>query len=196
MANFANLKDDKTQTSLGQFLGIAALAAALLVWSPATTAAELAPLTAQQLRTMMKSVPGSETKVTVVNLWATWCAPCVKEMPELVQFAKKYSSRGVRLVLVTADDAEDRKKAATFLTKEGIDFQAYYLAEAPDEFMQPFIKNWSSVVPTTVLFNRQGERSSVWAGEINFKELTKRVESLLKTDQHARLKTSQLERTL
>jgi thiol-disulfide isomerase/thioredoxin len=151
-----------------------------IFWGSAATA-DLMPLTAKTLKELLPSQKSQAAgkRVTVVNLWATWCAPCEKEMPQLIEFAKKNAPRGVRLILVTADEPEDRKKAADFLTKLGADFPIYFLAESPDKFMSPFIKNWSSVVPTTVLFNRRGEKSFSWVSEIKFKDLQDRVDSLL-----------------
>src|SRR5215510_4053262 len=45
-------------------------------------------------------------KVVVVNFWATWCPPCIEEMPSLDRFARTYAPRGVEVVAISVDDDE------------------------------------------------------------------------------------------
>src|SRR5258706_2551734 len=52
-------------------------------------------------------------KVVVVNFWATWCPPCIEEMPSLDRFARTYASRGVEVVAISVD--EDAKAYRDFL---------------------------------------------------------------------------------
>lgn len=59
-------------------------------------------------------------KVVVLNFWATWCAPCVEEMPSLVQMQKQLKDRGVTVLGVSVDD--DPRQYHTFLEKNHVDF--------------------------------------------------------------------------
>lgn len=118
-------------------------------------------------------------KVTVLNLWATWCGPCKDEMPELVSFRKTYAPKGVELLLVSGDSAEDLKEAAAFLTAQGVNFPAYRLTEAPDEFMKPLLPDWSATVPTTLIFDAKGKRIAAWVGRVSRKSLESAVDKAL-----------------
>src|SRR5438552_152898 len=77
-----------------------------------------------ELKTIMDSNKG---KVVLVNFWATWCKPCVKEFPELVKLYNDYKDKGFILVFISADVPEEVKtKVVPFLNKEGVDFATYY----------------------------------------------------------------------
>lgn len=149
-----------------------------LLWTPFLTAANtgLVPLTAAELNAKIKS---ADAKVTIVNLWATWCAPCKEEMPELVDLQKRFGPKGAELVLVSGDSKDDLKKAEAFLEQTGVKFQSYHLAEAPDQFMKEFEANWPAVVPTTMAFDMNGRRIGYWIGRVPVKELEAKVEGAL-----------------
>jgi peroxiredoxin len=56
-------------------------------------------------------------KVVLVNYWATWCAPCRKEMPRLDAFYRRYHDRGLELIGISIDRARDREKVRKAMTK-------------------------------------------------------------------------------
>ncbi len=58
-------------------------------------------------------------KIVVLNFWATWCPPCVEEMPSLVQMQKQLKDRGVTVLAVSVDD--DSRQYHTFLEKNKVD---------------------------------------------------------------------------
>jgi cytochrome c biogenesis protein CcmG, thiol:disulfide interchange protein DsbE len=62
-------------------------------------------------------------KVLVLNFWATWCAPCVREIPSLDALQKQFKSKGVVVVAVSVDKNEAKYKA--FLQRFGVDFDTY-----------------------------------------------------------------------
>lgn len=53
--------------------------------------------------------------IVVVNIWATWCAPCVREMPSLTKFAESYKDKGVKVIAVSVDPQKDKDAAITKL---------------------------------------------------------------------------------
>lgn len=138
--------------------------------------ADLMPLTSKELNSKIKN---SGAKITIVNLWATWCDPCKEEMPELVNLHSRLASKGIELVLVSADSGDNLEKAATFLERTGVRFQTYRLAQAPDEFMKEFESHWPAILPTTIVFDDQRQRIGYWTGRVPIKELEKRIEKSL-----------------
>jgi thiol-disulfide isomerase/thioredoxin len=62
-------------------------------------------------------------KILVLNFWATWCAPCVREIPSLDEFQKQFKDKGVVVVAVSVDKNEDKYK--TFLKRFGVGFDTY-----------------------------------------------------------------------
>ena len=63
-------------------------------------------LTTDQGRTVTRSEFGG--KLLVLNFWATWCPPCIEELPSLDQFARKFSAQGVTVLAVSVDASEKR----------------------------------------------------------------------------------------
>ena len=57
-------------------------------------------------------------KYRMINVWATWCPPCVKEFPDLVEISRKFDMRDFELVTITLDDPKDKAKAEAFLFKQ------------------------------------------------------------------------------
>ncbi len=63
-------------------------------------------------------------KVVLINFWATWCPPCVKEMPSLQRLSDKYSAKGLRVVGISLDE-DPEVVLEKFLTKNGIKFSSF-----------------------------------------------------------------------
>jgi thiol-disulfide isomerase/thioredoxin len=63
------------------------------------------------------TLTGGGQKLTVVNLWATWCGPCVREMPTLAALQTAFADQGVKVMALSVDRAEDRQFAAEELAR-------------------------------------------------------------------------------
>jgi cytochrome c biogenesis protein CcmG/thiol:disulfide interchange protein DsbE len=61
-------------------------------------------------------------KVLVLDFWATYCPPCVKQVPQLAEMSRKYRDRGVEVVGLTSDEKKDQQMVADFLKKAGADY--------------------------------------------------------------------------
>ena len=91
-------------------------------------------------------------KVLVVNFWATWCAPCVEEMPDLQSVRDEYSARGVEVLGVGIDNA---KNVAEFRDKLRIRFPLFVAGAGGSELAKA-LGNQAGVLPYTVLVSRDG----------------------------------------
>ncbi len=101
----------------------------------------------QQLNTEEANFSQSKGKVTIVNFWATWCPPCVAEMPS---FQKLYDTYGdkVDFYFVTSEKAE---KVEKFMVKNGYTLPVYLQSfKAPKQLE-------SNVLPTSYLISKSGE---------------------------------------
>lgn len=142
------------------------------------TLAKLEPVTASQLKARLKK-DARNHKVTIVNVWATWCEPCLTEMPDLVRFAKNHSTEGVRLILVSANAQSEELDARKFLETAGVDFQSFILGEGPARFVASFHPKWNSTVPATFVYDSVGKRRLFWVGKSTSKELEDKIKPLL-----------------
>lgn len=137
---------------------------------------QLIPVTSDDVPRLAKE-PGA--KLTLVNVWATWCGPCQEEMPELVKFQKTYESKGVRVVLISANEASEEQEAIQFLSQVKADFPSYILAVSPGAFVQGLQPDWNGGLPATFLLDPQGRIKKYWIGQSTFEELVARVDPFL-----------------
>ena len=88
-------------------------------------------------------------KIVMVNFWATWCKPCIEEMPMFVKTYNKYKNKGFEILAISVDDIEDRSKVAAFASKHEMNFPVLY-----DESIAKLYG--VSSYPTTFFIGKQG----------------------------------------
>lgn len=100
-------------------------------------------------------------KVVVLNIWATWCGPCVLEMPTLAKLAAAYPADKVAVVPVSVDGDREADKAQTFIAQHApLTFYRDPKMKLPYD-----LKPASMGMPTTVIFDKEGvERGRVMGG--------------------------------
>lgn len=88
----------------------------------------------------------------LVNLWASWCAPCVAELPELADMQRTYGHRGLSVVTISIDEPETREAAVELLEKLHIPLQNYiYEGSDRDALADAVDPRWPGSLPHTVL---------------------------------------------
>jgi peroxiredoxin len=121
------------------------------------------------------SLQAQRGRVVMVNFWATWCAPCRQEMPQLNRLYQKYRSSGFVLLGVNVDD--DPSKAAEVATKLGVTFPV--LLDADKRVSKLYDLN---TMPSTVIIDRDGKVRYVHRGYLAGYEdnYEKQIRELLK----------------
>lgn len=115
-------------------------------------------------RLAMASLRG---KPLVLNFWATWCPPCVREMPALDRFAREHSAQGWQVLGLAADNAEAVRK---FLAVTPMSF-AIALAGFAGIDLSQRLGNISGGLPFTVVFGRDGQVLRRHIGETRYEQL-------------------------
>src|SRR6187402_288932 len=101
--------------------------------------------------TLEKTVLGDENTIYVVNFWATWCAPCVKELPHFEQLNSE--NKNIKVVLVSLDFKNQfESKLLPFLKKKSINSEVVLLTDKDYNTWLPMVdKEWSGSIPATLI---------------------------------------------
>ncbi len=120
-------------------------------------------------------------KVLVLNLWATWCKPCIQEFPELLKLQRTYGERGLDVVFISIDDdLKAKQKVLSFLKKMKVS-GTFYIKQTDDDekFINAVEPKWSGALPTTLIYDQRGRLVEMNVEEMNFFELEKIIKPLL-----------------
>src|SRR5690606_20540917 len=93
-------------------------------------------------------------KIVLVDFWATWCIPCRKNFPHIVEFQKQYAEQGLEVISVSLDDAEARGDVLEFLKEQGARFDNLISTLGLDSFEAFNITGGS--IPHYRLYARDG----------------------------------------
>jgi thiol-disulfide isomerase/thioredoxin len=114
-------------------------------------------------------------KVLVVNFWATWCAPCREEMPDLVRAQKEYGAKGLQIVGIAADDAV---KVQQFAKEIELNYPALIGGYAAIDLSKDLGNNLVAL-PFTLILNRQGKVAYTHLGPVKPDKLRDVITELL-----------------
>ena len=118
---------------------------------------------------------------TIFNFWATFCKPCVEEIPYFQQVVKKYDSAQVRLVLVSLDLSEAYPgKIRSFAKKMGFTAPITYLNETNADLFCPAVDSaWSGAIPASLFVNPQNGYRAFFEKQLSRTQLEAEVKRML-----------------
>jgi thiol-disulfide isomerase/thioredoxin len=89
----------------------------------------------------------------VVNFWATWCKPCVAELPYFEEAGKQFADKKVKVALVSLDFIADKEKVNQFIQEKNIQNDVYLLqAGDPNIWINKVDSTWSGGIPATIIY--------------------------------------------
>lgn len=102
---------------------------------------------------LLKRINNNSDTTYVVNFWATWCKPCVAELPEFEKLNKEYGSKKVKVILVSMDFKETlNKKLKPFIKKNKYTCEVVLLDESNgNDFINKISEEWSGSIPATLI---------------------------------------------
>jgi len=125
-------------------------------------------------------VSAAEGKVLVLNLWATWCPPCVAEMPYFARFYETMNREKTAFLSVSADDVSTLDDAVLpFMERQRIPFPVYLMeGRDPGAFTDALRTEISGGLPTTIFYDANGNVAKVVERDMNLDELREMVAEL------------------
>ncbi|MCB0610671.1 MAG: redoxin domain-containing protein [Lewinella sp.] len=135
---------------------------------------DVAKLDIKGIQDLMKN-EGSD-KLRLVNVWATWCGPCILEYPEFIVLQRMYGARSFEFVSLSADKPQEEDKVLAFLRGKYSAVPNYlYSEEDKYALIDAVDKNWDGALPYTALIEPGGK--IVWShqGSVDFMELKRAI---------------------
>jgi len=119
--------------------------------------------------------------VLLLNLWASWCKPCVAEFPDIVKLYNSYKSNGFKVVFISVDDKPDiDSKVIPFLEKNGVDFVTYYNNfSKPEDLIDLIDKNWDGAIPASYIYDKNGKLGESVQGARSYEQFEQSIKKYL-----------------
>lgn len=151
----------------------------LLMWlwlTPALKAQTVEVIKFPVLENIISEPAGQ--KVKVINFWATWCRPCIKEIPHFEALQKKYSTNELEVFLISFDDVENlESRVKPFVKKRGLESTVKLLDETDyNAFIDKVDPSWSGAIPATLII--AGDKRRFVEGELSEAELNSLIHEL------------------
>lgn len=138
--------------------------------------------------TLLKDVTGSELqkivesyqgkKAVLINIWATWCAPCVKEFPEIVKLQRNYP-KDLKVIFVSADFPQQRDDALQFLKEQDVDWTTYFKTGKDQAFIESLSQEWTGALPFTKVIDINGDLVASWEQSASYEKFEHHVKTAI-----------------
>lgn len=119
----------------------------------------------------------STDSLYVINFWATWCAPCVKEIPYFERLAEEFADRKLKVILINLDFSNHyESRLLPFVEKNGVKSKIVMLDD-PDSnrWINQVDPSWSGAIPATLIYNKSERK--FFEKEFTYEELKEAVNS-------------------
>ncbi|HKO82860.1 MAG TPA: TlpA disulfide reductase family protein [Chitinophagaceae bacterium] len=127
-----------------------------------------------------KLIKESKTPL-IINFWATFCKPCMEEIPHFQKLGKKYEKNGVKLLLVSLDMKDDFPvKVNDFIKKKKITNPVAWLDETNADYFCPRVdKTWSGAIPATLFINNRNSYRKFTEEPLSEEQLEREIRMIL-----------------
>ena len=111
--------------------------------------------------------------VYILNFWATWCGPCVAELPDFEKLNEKYASKKVKIVLISTDFKRNvESKVKPFIKRKNLQSEVVFMDESnPNVWVNLVSPEWSGSIPATLIVSKTKGKRLFFEKQMNFKEL-------------------------
>lgn len=117
----------------------------------------------------------------VLNFWATWCKPCISEIPFFEEVQKNYKNKNVKVVLISMDFVKDlNTRVIPFVNQRNLSTKVWLLNE-PDanEWIDKIDPTWSGAIPATLIINNSKKKKVFFEQKLDYDRLVKELSDFL-----------------
>lgn len=150
------------------------ITACLMVLSLQTSAQDIPVWKGTDITAYIQNAPG---EVAVINMWATFCKPCIEEIPDMIQLKHQWGDK-LSLILVSLDlKGMYPVKLKRFIEKRGYDVPVVWLNETNADYFCPLLDpSWSGSIPATLIINTKTGYRKFYEEPLSRSEFQKAVE--------------------
>lgn len=128
---------------------------------------------------LQKLIGQKSDKILVMNFWATWCAPCIKELPHFEQLTASRNDVDVNLVSIDLDLDPNPDKVYRFMARKKLKSTVYLLDEGdPNSWIDKIDTSWEGAIPATLVVNRETGKRKFVSKELKEGELEQLINSV------------------
>jgi thiol-disulfide isomerase/thioredoxin len=135
-----------------------------------------------KINDLLKRIHNNSDTIYVVNFWATWCKPCVQEMPEFESFYRQNKPALVKIILVSMDFKEDLdKKLVPFLEKNPYSSEVILLDEVNgNDFIDKIHTKWGGAIPATYFTTKNKKKEAIFEKKVTLEILNSTMNEFIK----------------
>jgi thiol-disulfide isomerase/thioredoxin len=128
---------------------------------------------------IQKFLNKEDNKTYVINFWATWCIPCVKELPYFEKLNSEFKDQNVEVILISLDFPNQyESKLKPFIKKHNLSSKVIALNDTNmNNWIPKVSENWSGSIPATLIYNK--DKRTFYERTFTFKELENELKPLL-----------------
>lgn len=128
-----------------------------------------------KINDLLSRIHNNSDTTYIVNFWATWCKPCVLELPDFEKIHQTYKDKKVKVLLVSMDFKEELdKKLKDFLNKNTYTAEIVLLDEINgNEFINKIHETWSGAIPATLFTSKNKTLTKFHEGKLNYEKIEK-----------------------
>jgi thiol-disulfide isomerase/thioredoxin len=142
--------------------------------------ANLSPVDDKAVKSMIDNDKG---KVVLVNFFASWCAPCHKEFPDIVKLYDKYKDQGLDVIAISMNDVTEKPDMEAFIKETKPPFTVYLTSSTEDSAYKAYYDVWNTqdgdTLPMSMIFDRSGKLQHYYPKERNYTQMEQDITPLL-----------------
>lgn len=151
----------------------------VLILLPGLTRVEAQPVRKVSITELETIIRESKTPL-IVNFWATYCQPCIEEMPYFQRMVAGHRRDSVRLLLVSLDMGDDYAKVRPFIVNRKVTAPVLWLNETNADYFCPKIDStWSGAIPATIFVNNKTGYRRFYEGQVSEERLKTEIMAIL-----------------
>jgi thiol-disulfide isomerase/thioredoxin len=141
--------------------------------STTTASIKVKSLTYSELKPFLEK---KDNKTYVINFWATWCGPCVKELPYFERINKQYTNKNVEVLLVSLDFPKQlEKQLIPFIKKNKLQSKVVLLDDVNENYwIKAIDSTWTGAIPATIIYNKNSRK--FYEKSFDYKALEKELQ--------------------